>query len=472
MKYEYDVIAIGLGPAGMAVSIMGTEMGLRVCAIEKHKVGGECMNVGCIPSKALLRMAKYRHLYGKLGAMELEAGEQPRVLRPFARIQGHLQYISEQKTMRMFEKVQMVYQEGPAVFVDPHTVEVAGKRYAGRRIFLCVGTRPEVPPLAGIGELDYLTNETMFSLERVPGSLLVLGGGAIACEMAQAFSRLGSAVTMVIRGPRLMWREDQDTTNLLEKTFEGEGIRILRQQKPKRFWREGGLSVMETDKGERVSAEKVLVAAGRQMDYAALQLEKAGVAVETSGAIAVNRYLQTSQRHIYAVGDCNGHAQLSHAAMHQGMLAIMNSMMPWPLKRRFQDYTVPWTVFTEPQISQVGMRQTELDETGTAYEVVRVNYGDYGAAIAEGVEAGFVKVFVSKAGRIYGVYIAGEGSGEMINEWALAVQNRLRMHTIMMQQHSFPTMGFLSKRAAETWMMNRMKSGAVKKLCRWMFRLF
>lgn len=237
MKYEYDVIVIGLGPAGMAVSIMGAEMGLKVCAIEKHKVGGECMNVGCIPSKALLRMAKYRHLYGKLGAMELEAGEQPRVLRPFARIQVHLQYISEQKTMRMFEKVKMVYQEGPAAFVDPHTVEVAGKRYAGQRIFLCVGTRPEVPPLAGIADVDYLTNETMFSLER-----------------------------------------------------------------------------------------------------------------------------------------------------------------------RFQDYTVPWTVFTEPQILQVGMRQTDLDEKGTAYEVVRVNYGDYGAA--------------------------------------------------------------------ETWMMNRMKSGSVKKLCRWMFRLF
>jgi len=185
----------------------------------------------------------------------------------------------------------------------------------------------------------------------------------------------------------------------------------------------------------------------------------------------VDKYLRATRRNIYAVGDCNGYAQLSHAAMHQGMIALMNSMMPWCMRQNYRKFVVPWTVFTEPQCSHVGMRELELKKKGIRYEVVRSNYGDYGAAIAEAVDVGFVKAFVSPAGRIYGVYIVGEGSGEMINEWALAVQKRLRIHNIMMLQHSFPTMGFLTKRIGETWMMNRMKSKKAKSLCRFMFRL-
>ncbi|MCP4709250.1 MAG: NAD(P)/FAD-dependent oxidoreductase [Planctomycetes bacterium] len=471
MSKEYDLIVIGLGPAGMAVSIMGAEMGLKVCAIEKHKVGGECMNVGCIPSKALLRMAKYRSAFDKLGKMELAATAKPEVMKPFARIQGHLDFISEKKTMGMFKKVDMVYQEGGAVFVDPHTVEVAGKKYTAKKIFICVGTRPAVPEFEGLEGIDYLTNENVFAQEKVPESLIITGGGAIACEMAQAFSRLGSKVTVIIRRPRLMWREDREATDIIEETFEREGIEILREQKPVRFENKAGRVVMHTDKGEKVEAEKVLVAAGRKLDFSELKLEKAGIRTDSSGAIGVNKYLQTNLRHIFAVGDCNGYAQLSHAAMHQGMIAIMNSMMPGPMKRDFRKYAVPWTMFTEPAFSHVGMRESELKKKGIKYEVIRSNYGDYGAAIAEAVDVGFVKALVSPTGRIYGVDIIGEGSGEMINEWALAVQKKLRIHDIMMLQHSFPTMGFLSKRVAETWMMNKMKSEKLKNVCRFMFRI-
>ena len=468
MGFDYDLIAIGLGPGGMAVSVMASEMGLKVCAIEKHKVGGECMNVGCIPSKSLVRMAKTRSLFDKLEKMALADSPKPAVKQPFERIGQHLSFIREKKTMN---KVDMVYQQGPAVFVDPHTVEVAGKRYTAKRIFICVGTRPGVPPFPGIENIDFLTNENLFSLETIPESLIVTGGGAIACEMAQAFARLGSKVTIIIRGPRLMWREDQEATDILEETFERECITILRRQKPTRFETTNGKVAMHTDKGEKVIAEKVLVAAGRETAYEALKLENVGVEVDARGAIQVNKYLQTSQRHIYAVGDCNGYAQLTHAAMHQGMIALMNGMAPWPFKQDFRKFAVPWTVFTEPQLSHVGMRESELQDRGVKYETVRVNYADYGAAIAEAVDVGFIKVFISPTGRVLGVYIIGEGSGEMINEWALVVQKNLRIHNIMMLQHSFPTMGFLTKRTAETWMMNRMKSARIRRLCRFLFRL-
>jgi len=471
MKYEYDLITIGLGPAGMAVSIMGSQMGLKVCAIEQHKVGGECMNVGCIPSKALLRMAKTRAAFDKLGRMELGDVPKPTVKQPFDRIQSNLDYISEQKTLKMFDKVQMVYQQGPAAFVDPHTVEVAQKRYTAKRIFICVGTRPAVPSFAGIDDIGYLTNENMFNLKTIPASMIITGGGAIACEMAQAFSRLGSQVTMIIRGPRLMWREDRDATDILEATFEREGITILREQKPERFEMRDSQVVMLTDAGQEITAEKLLVAAGRQTKYERLHLDKACVQVDRRGAIIVDKFLRTTHRNIYAVGDCNGYAQLSHAAMHQGMLALMNSMMPRIMRQNYRKFAVPWTVFTEPQISHVGMRESEIKKKGISYEVVRSDYGDYGAAIAEAIDVGFVKAFVSNAGRIYGAHIVGEGSGEMINEWALAVQKKLRIHNIMMLQHSFPTMGFLTKRVGETWMMNRMKSAKLQSMCRFMFRL-
>jgi len=287
--------------------------------------------------------------------------------------------------------------------------------------------------------------------------------------MAQAFSRLGSRVTIIIRGPRLMWREDQDSTDILEATFEKEGITILREQKPVKFENIDNRVILHTDKGEKVEAMRVLVAAGRQLDFAELKLENAGVKLSEKGTIRVSKTLQTSRRHIFAAGDCNGYAQLSHAAMHQGMIALMNSMMPWSMKQDFQKFAVPWTVFTDPQFSHVGMTESQLKEKGIPYEVIRTNYADYGAAIAESVDVGFIKAFVSKAGRIYGAYIIGESSGEMINEWALAVQKKLRIHNIMMLQHSFPTMGFLTKRAAETWMMNRMKSKFLQTLCRFMF---
>ncbi|HHH76136.1 MAG TPA: NAD(P)/FAD-dependent oxidoreductase, partial [Phycisphaerae bacterium] len=298
MKYDYDILVIGLGPAGMAVSIMGSEMGLSVCAVEKHKIGGECMNVGCIPSKSLLRMAKARSLYDKLGRLGLSAAEKPAVVDPFPRIDGHLEYIREKKTMTTFHKVNLVYQQGPASFVDGHGVEVAGKRYSARRIYICTGTSPAVPEFPGIGDIDYLTNETMFALESVPESMIITGGGAIACEMAQAFARLGSEVTMIIRGPRLMWRQSSDATDIVEKSLEADGVRILREQKPTRFSPSAdkpGYSVMETDDSERIESEKVLVAAGRKMMFESMNLDAAGVKHDSKG-IKVNRFLQTSRR--------------------------------------------------------------------------------------------------------------------------------------------------------------------------------
>ncbi len=469
-NYDYDVLTIGLGPAGMAVSVMASEMGLKVCAIESRKIGGECMNVGCIPSKALLRISEHRHAVSRFADMQLGSVAAPEILRPFEKIADDIRYINEAKTSKMFAKVDLVLGQGKAAFVDAHSVAVGDKQYTAKRIFIAAGTEPAVPPIPGLKELDILTNNNLFQLDKVPASLLILGGGAIGCEMAQAFQRLGSQVTIVHMDPHLVPIGDPEAAQLLEKHLTKEGVVVLNGRKIESVTKTVRGVVLTTSEGESIEAERILVAAGRKVDLSSLQLEKAGIATGKRG-IVVDKRLRTNQKHIFAVGDCNGHAQLSHAAMHQGMIALMNTMMPGPMKMDFRRFSIPWTVFTDPEVSYVGKTEKELKDKGVKYETIQVRYDDYGAAIAENVAYGFVKVFASKAGRIYGVSIVGRGSGEMINEWALAIQYKLRLHQIMMQQHSFPTMGFLSKRVAETWMMRRMANPWLKRMAQWMYRI-
>ncbi len=475
MNADFDVIVIGLGPAGMAVSIMASEMGLKVCGIEKHKVGGECMNVGCIPSKALLRAAKVRHAWKQAGKFGMTStGEPPLVGDIFKGIAKDLGYISEKKTMGFFQKVHTVIGRGAAEFVDAHTVRVGEDTFTAKKIFIATGTKPEVPAYSGINDIPYLTNENVFSQENVPASMIVIGAGAIACEMAQAFTRLGTQVTVLYRGDRILRQEDADAALLLETAFQREGIKIEYNQSPQAFSKtaNGGVRVV-TSAGKTIESERVLLALGRRVDFFPMRLERAGVRYEKDH-IPVNSRLQTNVSHIYAVGDCNGYYKFSHAAMHQGMIAIMNTLMPSFCGMDFRKYVVPLTIFTEPQISRVGLSETEVRaKYGKSYEVVRVNYADYGAAIAEKIDEGFVKVFVNRTGKILGAVVAGEGSGDMINEWGLAVQKKMRLTDILFLQHSFPSMSFLNKRISEAWMMGLMrKHGWMRQACQTLFKLF
>jgi pyruvate/2-oxoglutarate dehydrogenase complex dihydrolipoamide dehydrogenase (E3) component len=470
MKYEYDVLAIGLGPAGMAVSLMASQMGLKVAAVEKHKIGGECMNVGCIPSKSLLRIAKHRNTFRKVSGKALGSVVVPSVLKPFEQVQEYVQYIGEKKTIGMFKSVDLILGEGAAEFIDEHTVSVGQKKITARKIFIATGTKPRIPNIPNLRESHPLTNETIFSLDEVPEVLFVIGGGPIACEMAQAFARLGSQVYISLLASRLMEHlVDEKVSHLLEAQFQADGIQILRRTSATNVLADGKRWKISLDNGQTLIADKILVGAGRQVILDDLKLDRVGIRTNARG-IEVNKYLQTSRKNIFAVGDCNGHVLFSHAAMHQGMIALMNAMTPFPFKQDFRKFPTPWTVFTEPEVSHVGMTEKQLHEQKIQYETITVSYEDYGAAIAENVKEGFVRVYTTRSGKIYGVTIVGEGSGNMINEWALAIQKKVRMHDVMMLQHSFPTMGFLSKRVSEQWMMKRMESSFLKSVARKLFR--
>ena len=468
MEYDFDLICIGLGPAGMAVSIMGAEMGLKVCAIEKSKVGGECMNVGCIPSKSLLRISKLRYATAKLREMGLMDGKMPDIKAPFPKISGYLDYISDKKTLNMFAKVNLILSEGSASFVDSHTVRVGEKSVTAQRIFIATGTEPMLPPIDGISDIDIMTNLNIFNLAEVPSSMTIIGGGAIGCELAQAFTRLGSRCTIVQMDEHLIPLGDKEAGKLLEEVFKKEGIDVYNSKKIISLKNEDGKICLQTEDGICIKSEKLLMAAGRKVVLDELDLDNAGVKYNRR-AIAVDEKYRTSVSHIYAVGDCNGGVMLSHAAMHQGMFAIMNAVSPFAMFK-FKNYVIPWTVFTEPQVSYVGMREEDLKKNGIRYETHIAKYEDYGAAIAENVGVGFVKVYTNYFGKVFGVSIVGDGSGEMINEWALIIQKKIRLHSILFLAHSFPTMGFLSKRIAEMWMMKKMSSSFIQKLCRFFYR--
>ncbi len=468
MAYDFDLICIGLGPAGMAVSVMGAEMGLKVCAIEKNKIGGECMNVGCIPSKAVLRMAHLRHAVSRLGEYALGQVAEPEVGRIFEKIRGDVQYINENKTRQMFKKVELILGQGEARLAGPHRVSVGGRALTAKRLYLCIGTRTAIPPVPGLREVPFLTNENIFELEAVPRSLVVIGGGAVGCELAQAFALLGCRVSLVHQDAHLIPAGEPEAGRLLEAVFRQQGIEVLNgRQLTSAVKTASGVRVTAST-GETLEAERLLVAAGKTFDPSGLGLETAGVRYTQAG-ITVNDHLETSQRHIYAAGDCNGHTHFTHAAMQQGMLALMNSLLPGPFKRRFRQYPVPWTIFTQPQVSHTGLLERELKAKGIRYEAVESKYADYGAAIAENETAGYVRAYIGPTGRIYGASVVGEGSGEIINEWTLAIQKKLRITDILFAAHSFPTMGFLTKRVSEGWMMNRMKSKLIQKLIRMMF---
>ncbi len=463
MGYDVDVCVIGLGPAGTTVSVMASEMGLRVLAIEKHSLGGVSASTGCIPSKALLRMAHARHAVTRFPDLALAGTPPPAPIEPLRRIAECIPSIDEEVTRSMLDKVDLKLREGPGSFVDPHTVEVGGRRYTAKRIFLCVGSRPAMPSIPGLSGADALTHETVFSLDRVPASLVVIGGGAMGCEMAQAFHRLGARVSIVHMDEHLLPHGDWETGRALEAVFATEGIEVQNGRRIGEVTTSAGGVAVRTNVGETLRGERVLVAAGRRFDFSDLRLGNAGVEASDRG-IRVDATLRTTARHIYAAGDANGAQFLSGAAMHQGMIALMNSILPPPFRRNFRSYVVPRTVYTEPQVAHVGWLERDLKAHDMAYEVLESKVEDYGAAIAGGVTEGSVRVYASSSGRIYGVRIIGEGAAEMISEWGLAMQSRLRLHRLLFLQHSFPSMSSLSRQAAESWAMNRMKDPLVRRL--------
>ncbi len=463
----YDILVIGMGPAGMAVSAMAVSMGLKVLAVEKLRVGGECLNCGCIPSKALLKASQSYHESSRLGKYGIDQSCSLLAMDPMRVVREKIASISGKKLMKVFEKVTLL--SGEASFYDSETIKVGDRLYRGKRIFISTGTEPFIPPIPGLRALDFLTNENMFQIDKIPSSLTIIGGGAIGTEMAQAFSRLGSKVNVVHMDPHLIPIGDEDGGKLVEKALTEEGVTVRNGVKIEKVERTEGFFRVFAG-GEVFDSEQLLVAAGRSPVLEPLHLDRAGIDFDRKGII-VDRYMRTNVKNVYAVGDCNGKALLSHAAMHQGMLALMRSMSPFslPFMNR-EKYLVPWAVFTDPEVAQVGLTEKEAKAKGIRFEVVKKDYRSYGRTVADGHPNGFIKVLVGRFGRIYGVTIVGEGASDLVQEWVLAMQHRKGIISVMMTQHPFPSIATINKMVAEDWMMKKMQSPVARWLARFLVR--
>ena len=472
--FDRNLIVIGAGSAGLVSALIAATVRARVTLIERHRMGGDCLNTGCVPSKALIRSAK---LAAQMRRAE-EFGLAPVDARPvFAqvmeRVQEVVRAIEPHDSIERYTGLGVECIKGRARLVDPWTVDVDGRRLTARDIVIATGAEPLVPPIPGLREAGYRTSEDLWDLRELPARLVVLGGGPIGCELAQAFARLGSKVTQVEMLPRLMMREDPEISATVQARFAAEGIDVRVGTRATSVVIENGQKwlVCEADDGPlRVGFDEILVAVGRVSRLGGYGLEELGV--RTGRTLEVNEYLQTSFPNIWACGDVAGPYQFTHTASHMAWYAAVNSLFgPLLALRggRFRvDYRViPWATFTEPEVARVGLNETEAREKGIAHEVTTYGLDDLDRAIADGEAHGMVKVLtVPGKGRILGVTIVGEHAGELIAEYVLAMRHGIGLNKILGTIHIYPTLAEANKYAAGRW----KQAHKPERLLRWVER--
>jgi pyruvate/2-oxoglutarate dehydrogenase complex dihydrolipoamide dehydrogenase (E3) component/uncharacterized membrane protein YdjX (TVP38/TMEM64 family) len=471
VSFDYNLVVIGAGSAGLVASLIAATVKARVALVERHRMGGDCLNTGCVPSKALIRsarIAQYARRAQEFGIAPVDVQVRfPEVMR---RVQDTIATIEPHDSVERFTGLGVDCVQGDAVIRSPWEVEVDGRRVTARNIVIASGARPRVPDIPGLSDIDYLTSDSVWELDELPRRLLVLGAGPIGCELAQAMARLGSNVTLATRADRLLPKEDPDASALVLARFEAEGINVLLGHEAKRFRRADGdrSCLFAAGDGEReVAFDRVLLAVGRSANVENLGLEELGIGLTGDGTVEVDEYLATAMPTIYACGDVAGPYLFTHMASHQAWYAAVNAL--FGDFRRFKvDYSVvPWATFTDPEVARVGLNQVEARQRGVDVEVTRYELDDLDRAIADGEAHGFVEVLTAR-GRdtILGATIVGYHAGELIGEFVLAMKHGIGLNKLLGTIHIYPTLGEANKFAAGEWRKARKPEG----LLRWVER--
>jgi pyruvate/2-oxoglutarate dehydrogenase complex dihydrolipoamide dehydrogenase (E3) component/uncharacterized membrane protein YdjX (TVP38/TMEM64 family) len=472
-RFDYNLIVIGAGAAGLVSSYIGATVGARVALIEKNKMGGDCLNTGCVPSKALIRtarlMADVRDCQ-RLGVSQAEARvDWPDVIE---RIRGIIRRIEPHDSRERYEGMGVDVIAGEGRLLDPWTVMVDERRLTARSIVVATGARPLVPELPGLDEIEYLTSDTLWDMEALPDRLLVLGGGPIGCELAQAFARLGSKVGIIEMSDRLLPREDGEAGRLLAERFADEGIQVATTHRALRLIPEGdgGTLVCEHDSGEvELPFDKILIALGRQTRTRGFGLEELGVAIESSGRIAADEFQRTNFPNIHVCGDVAGPYQFTHVAAHQAWSAAVNALISpfWSFRTDYR--VIPWVTFTDPEVARVGLSEDEAREQEIDYEVTTYPLDDLDRAIADSADYGLVKVLTEPGkDHILGATIIGAHAGEMLPEFILAMKHNLGLNKLLGTIHVYPTYSEACKYAAGEW----KKANKPERALRWARRYF
>jgi pyruvate/2-oxoglutarate dehydrogenase complex dihydrolipoamide dehydrogenase (E3) component/uncharacterized membrane protein YdjX (TVP38/TMEM64 family) len=469
-RYDNNVVVIGAGSAGLVSAYIAAAVKAKVTLVEKERMGGDCLNTGCVPSKALIattrmlaQMRRSRELGIRTATAEFDFREvMERVSRVVAEVAPH-------DSVERYTKLGVECVRGIAKITSPWTVEVAleggGTRtLTTRNIVIAAGARPWVPPIPGLREADPLTSENLWDLREQPRRLVVLGGGPIGCELAQCFARLGTQVTQVEMLPRLLAREDAEFSEMIARRFRSEGIEVLACHKAKEVRREaGGLVVVVEHEGREklIACDRVLCAVGRAANVAGYGLEELGIPVTKNGTIEVNEFLQARYPNIYACGDVAGPYQFTHTASHMAWYCAVNALFGRFRKFRVDYSVIPWATFTDPPVARVGLNETEAREKGIECEVHAYELDDLDRAIADGEAHGRVKVLTRRGGKgeILGATIAGEHADDLIAEFVLAMKHGVSLDQILGTIHVYPTLPEANKYVAGVWKRAQVTRG-------------
>ena len=462
-RFDRNLVVIGAGAGGLVASLIAATVKAKVTLVEAHKMGGDCLNYGCVPSKALIRSAKLAHQQRHADKYGLQPVTPVIPFRKvMERIHDVITEIEPHDSVERYTGLGVDVLQGYAKIIDPWTVEVAlnsggTQRLTTRSIVIAAGARPFVPPLPGMEEVGYVTSDTLWDafaqLDSAPARLVVLGGGPIGCELAQSFARLGSQVTQIEMLPRIMIREDEDVSTLARASLERDGVRVLTGHKALRCERDGDtkfIVVEHAGQELRVAFDQMICAVGRVARLEGYGLEELGI--ETGRTVISNDYLQTLYPNIFVAGDVAGPFQFTHVAAHQAWYAAVNALFGH-LKKFKADYRViPWTTFIEPEVARVGLNEQEAREQGIPHEVTRYGIDDLDRAIADSAACGFVKILtVPGKDRILGVTIVGEHAGDLLAEFVLAMKHGLGLNKILGTIHTYPTWAEANKYAAGEW---------------------
>lgn len=468
--FDRNLIVIGGGSAGLVTSYIAAAVKAKVTLIEKHKLGGDCLNTGCVPSKAIIRSAKLlSHMQRSKEFGIRSATAEFDFADVMERVQRVVKDIEPHDSVARYTERGVDVVEGSAKIVSPWEVEITDakgvRRLTTRSIVIAAGARPFVPPIPGLAELGYLTSDNVWELRTLPKRLVVLGGGPIGCELTQAFARLGAQVTQVEMLPRLMIREDPEVSSLVAQGFAKEGISVLLEHKASACVMKDGQKIMLADHHGtqiKIPYDAVLVAVGRVANLTGYGLEELGITAQRT--VETNDFLQTKYPNIYAAGDVAGPFQFTHTAAHQAWYAAVNALFD-PFKKFRTDYSViPWATFTEPEVARVGLNETDAKAAGIAYEVTHYGIDDLDRAIADGEAHGFVKVLTAPGkDQILGVTIVGEHAGDLIAEYILAMRHGIGLNKMLGTIHIYPTLAEANKYAAGVW----KKAHAPKNLLAW-----
>ena len=475
-NFMYDIGILGGGAAGLTVAAGAAQFGAKAVLIEKRSLlGGDCLHFGCVPSKALIRSAAVWALARRAG----EFGLPGLILPPvdlgavMDRVHSVIEKVQVHDSEERFCKLGVEVRLGPAHFVDAHTVEVNGQRLSARSWVIATGSRPALPPVEGLASAPCWTNMTLFSQRNLPARLLVLGGGPIGLEMAQAFARFGSRVTVVEFLDRILGPEDADMTAILRERLETEGLTFLTGTKAVRAEALGSgirLSVAPAAGGATrvLEADALLVATGRRPNVDGLRLEAAGVECSPKG-IPTDARLRTNVKHIYACGDVRGKLAFTNVAGYDGAVALTNAILRLPRKA---DYSkIPWCTYTDPEVAGVGLNEQRATKAGVAYRVLQESFSTNDRALAEGEPNGRIKVLVSPAGKILGCQIVGSQAGELIHEWVAAMNCGMKLSTLAGAVHAYPTLSEISRRVAGSMFTERIFSDRTKSVLKFLFHL-